>query len=65
MSEDKVCTKDSCWFVGIIYDPRELPGVSTTGLGVDGVLQDLSWKTPRLQLVGQKEHQYEANNTYS
>jgi hypothetical protein len=31
MSEDKVCAKDSCWSVGTIYDPRELPGVSTTG----------------------------------
>jgi hypothetical protein len=31
-----VRTKDSCWSVGIIYDPRELLGVSTTGLGVDG-----------------------------
>jgi hypothetical protein len=39
MSEDKVCTKDSCWFVEIMYDPRELPGVSTVGPGVDGVLQ--------------------------
>jgi hypothetical protein len=38
MSEDKVCTKDSCWSVGTIYDPRELPGVSTAGLGLDGVL---------------------------
>jgi hypothetical protein len=34
MSEDKVCTKDSCWSVGIIYDPRELPGVSTAGQGI-------------------------------
>jgi hypothetical protein len=25
-----VCTKDSCWSVGTIYDPRELTGVSTT-----------------------------------
>jgi hypothetical protein len=33
-----VCTKDSCWSVGIIYDPRELPGVSTVDLGLDGVL---------------------------
>jgi hypothetical protein len=39
MSEDKVRTKVSCWYVGTIYDPRELPGVSTPGLGVDGVLQ--------------------------
>jgi hypothetical protein len=39
MSEDKVCTKDSCWSVGMIYDPRGLPGVSTAGTGVDGVLQ--------------------------
>jgi hypothetical protein len=34
MSEDKVRTKDSCWSVGTIYDPRELPGVSTTGPGI-------------------------------
>jgi hypothetical protein len=31
--------KDLCWSVGTIYDPRELSGVSTTSLGVDGVLQ--------------------------
>jgi hypothetical protein len=31
MSEDKVRTKDSCWSVGTIYDPSELPGVSTAG----------------------------------
>jgi hypothetical protein len=31
MSEDKVRTKDLCWCVGTIYDPRELPGVSTGG----------------------------------
>jgi hypothetical protein len=36
MSEDKVRTKDSCWSVGTIYDSRELPGVSTTGSGVEG-----------------------------
>jgi hypothetical protein len=34
MSEDKVHTKDSCWSVGTIYDPRELLGVSTAGLGI-------------------------------
>jgi hypothetical protein len=34
MSEDKVCTKDSCWSVGTIYDPIELPGVSTDGPGI-------------------------------
>jgi hypothetical protein len=28
MSEDKVRTKDSCWSVGTIYDPSELPEVS-------------------------------------
>jgi hypothetical protein len=38
MSEDKVRTKDSCWSMGTIYDPRELPGVSTAGPGLDGVL---------------------------
>jgi hypothetical protein len=26
-----VRTKDLCWSVGTIYDPRELPGVSTAG----------------------------------
>jgi hypothetical protein len=34
MSEDKVCIKDPCWSVGTIYDPRELPGVSTVGPGI-------------------------------
>jgi hypothetical protein len=34
MSEDKVRTKDSCWSVGTIYDPRELSGVSTVGPGI-------------------------------
>jgi hypothetical protein len=29
-----VRTKDSCWSVGTIYDPRELPGVSTAGPGI-------------------------------
>jgi hypothetical protein len=39
MNEDKVRTKDPCWSVRTIYDPRELPGVSTTGPRLDGVLQ--------------------------
>jgi hypothetical protein len=34
MSEDKLRTKDSCWSVGTIYDPRELRGVSTGGPGI-------------------------------
>jgi hypothetical protein len=42
MCEDKVCTKDSCWSVGTIYDPRGLPVVSTADPGVDGVLQMVS-----------------------
>jgi hypothetical protein len=29
-----VQTKDSCWYVGTIYDPSELPGVSTAGPGI-------------------------------
>jgi hypothetical protein len=29
-----VLTKDLCWSVGTIYDPRELPGVSTAGPGI-------------------------------
>jgi hypothetical protein len=36
MSEDKVCTKDLCWSMKMVYDPRELVGViSNTGPGVD------------------------------
>jgi hypothetical protein len=42
MSEDKVCKKDPCWSVGTIYDPGELPGVSTAGPGLDGVLHTLT-----------------------
>jgi hypothetical protein len=29
-----VRTKDLCWSVGTIYDPRELQGVSTSGPGI-------------------------------
>jgi hypothetical protein len=29
-----VRTKDLCWYAGTIYDPRELPRVSTAGLGI-------------------------------
>ena len=39
MSEDKVHIKDSCWSMGTIYDPRKLPGLSTAGPRLDGVLQ--------------------------
>jgi hypothetical protein len=38
MSEDKVHTKDSCWSMGMIYDPRELPRVSTVGPGIGRVV---------------------------
>jgi hypothetical protein len=34
MSEDKVRTKNSCWSVGTVYDPSELPRVSTIGTGI-------------------------------
>jgi hypothetical protein len=37
-----VITKDLCWSVGMIFDPRGLPGISTIGPGVDGVLQIVS-----------------------
>jgi hypothetical protein len=40
-----VRTKDPCWSVGTIYDPSELPGVSTIGLGLDAVLQVVSEST--------------------
>jgi hypothetical protein len=42
MSEDKMCTKDSCWSVEMVYDPRGLPEVSTTGMRVYWVLQMVS-----------------------
>jgi hypothetical protein len=29
-----VRTKDMCWSVGTIYDPSELPGVSTASPGI-------------------------------
>jgi hypothetical protein len=29
-----VRTKDPCWSVGTIYDPNELPGVSTASPGI-------------------------------
>jgi hypothetical protein len=29
-----VHTKDPCWSVGTIYDPRELRGISTAGPGI-------------------------------
>jgi hypothetical protein len=45
MSEDKVRTKDSCWSVRTIYDPTELPGVSTAGPRLDEVLQVVSEPT--------------------
>jgi hypothetical protein len=38
MSEDKLRTKHMCWYVGMVDDPKGLPGVSIAGLGVDGVL---------------------------
>ena len=38
MSENKVRTKDSCWSVEMLYDPKGLLGVSTASLGVDEVL---------------------------
>jgi hypothetical protein len=40
ISEDKLCIKNSCWTVGIIYGPRGLPGVSIAGPGVEGSYND-------------------------
>jgi hypothetical protein len=42
-----VCTKDSCWSVGTIYDPRELPGVSTAGPGIGRGVTGLLLQLPR------------------
>jgi hypothetical protein len=42
MSEVKVHTKDLYWPVETIYEPRELPGVSTAGPGIGrGVTSDI------------------------
>jgi hypothetical protein len=40
--EDKVHIEDSCWPMGMIYNPRGLPRVSIAGPGVDEMLQMLS-----------------------
>jgi hypothetical protein len=53
MSEDKVRTKDSCWSVGTIYDPRELPGVSTAGPGIGRGVTDLFVESHTRQRVYQ------------
>jgi hypothetical protein len=45
MSEDKVRTKDSWWYVGTIYDPRELLGVTTVDPRLDRVLRVVSEPT--------------------
>jgi hypothetical protein len=50
MSEDKVHTKDLCWSMETIYDPRELSGVSTAGLGVDEVLHTSSRLNPGISM---------------
>jgi hypothetical protein len=34
-----MCRKDYDWSVGLVYNPRELPGVTTARPGVAGVLQ--------------------------
>jgi hypothetical protein len=36
--EDKVHTKDSFWFVWMVYALKGIPGASTASPGVDGVL---------------------------
>jgi hypothetical protein len=46
MSEDKVRTKYSCCLWGTIYNPRELPGVSTVGPGIGrGVTVEMNGKS--------------------
>jgi hypothetical protein len=41
----KVHRKEYGWSVGLVYDPRELTGVTTTRPGVPGVLQMVSEST--------------------
>ena len=56
-----MCIKDSCWSVRMVYNHKGLPGLSTVGLGVAGVLQlgslmtDHSLQACRLQVVVQEE----------
>jgi hypothetical protein len=59
MSEDKVRTKDSCLSVGTIYDPRELPGVSTVdpgigrGVTINKLIQQMSYeKSSKVNIIG-------------
>jgi hypothetical protein len=40
-----VCIRDLCWYVGMIYDLRGLPGVSIISYGLDEVLQMVSEST--------------------
>jgi hypothetical protein len=48
-----MCTKDSCWSVGTIYDPIELPGVSTTGPGIGrGVTNRLKTMVNQVRNLG-------------
>jgi hypothetical protein len=37
--------KDYGWSMGLVYDPKELPGVTTARRGVTGVLQMVSEPT--------------------
>jgi hypothetical protein len=41
----KVCRKDYGWSMGLVYDPRGLPVVTTTRPGGAGVLQMVSEPT--------------------
>jgi hypothetical protein len=41
----KVHRKDYSWSVGLVYDPKGLPGVMTARPGVDAVLQMVSEPT--------------------
>jgi hypothetical protein len=42
ISEDNVHVKYLCWYVEMVYDPRELPRENIVGPGVDEVLQMVS-----------------------
>jgi hypothetical protein len=54
-----VRTKDSCLSVGTIYDPRELPGVSTVdpgigrGVTINKLIQQMSYeKSSKVNIIG-------------
>jgi hypothetical protein len=61
-----VHTKDSCWSVGTIYDPRELPVVSTAGPGIgQGVTSDYFGYTSPMDMFLNATHEASSSSNSS